>query len=185
MRSRRPSVAYASRVRRIAARVISSTTTCGATSTTAVTGRCAAWTRAIEPPSLCPTRIGSGASSPSSTAGRTSSASSWKNAGVRGAAGGCDRPWPNRENATTRRPVASRERVREAAPEADRAEPLVQEDEGPQVRVALQIEHLDLPVAGEPHAGLDSIRSRSRKRCTLPVSVRGSSSTNSTTCGYS
>jgi pimeloyl-ACP methyl ester carboxylesterase len=27
--------------------------------------------------------------------------------------------------------------------------------------------------------------SRRRKRCTLPVSVRGSSSTNSTTCGYS
>ena len=77
------------------------------------------------------------------------------------------------------------ERVREAAPEADRAEPLVQEDEGPQVRVTLQIEHLDLTVAGEPHAGLVSIRSRSRKRCTLPVSVRGSSSTNSTTCGYS
>ena len=148
-------------------------------------GRCAAWTRAIEPPSLCPTRIGSGASSPSSRRGGRRAPPRGRTPASAGRRAGCDRPWPNRENATTRRPVASASACGKPAPEADRAEPLVQEDEGPPLRVALQIEHLDLTVAGEPHAGLDSIRSRSRKRCTLPVSVRGSSSTNSTTCGYS
>src|SRR4051794_25111276 len=62
---------------------------------------------AIEPPSEWPTRTGSAASSWGSSAGSTSSASSWKNAGVRGRGGGSERPWPKRENAMTRRPVAS------------------------------------------------------------------------------
>src|SRR3954462_10593894 len=62
---------------------------------------------AIEPPSEWPTRIGASASSWGSSAGRTSSASSWKNRGVRGRGGGSERPCPKRENATTRRPVAS------------------------------------------------------------------------------
>ena len=62
---------------------------------------------AIEAPSLWPTSSGSGASSWASSAGSTSSASSWKNAGVRGRRGGSERPWPKREKASTRRPVAA------------------------------------------------------------------------------
>src|SRR3954453_8593552 len=62
---------------------------------------------AIEPPSLWPTMIGSLPSSCGRTSGRTSSASSWKNAGVRGRGGGSERPCPKRENAITRRPVAA------------------------------------------------------------------------------
>ena len=46
-----------------------------------------------------------------------------------GARGGSELPWPKREKATTRRPVASLQRLREAAPQPDRAEPLVQEHE--------------------------------------------------------
>ena len=84
---------------------------------------------AIEAPSLWPTRTGSGAPSCVSTSGRTSSASSWKNAGVRGRGGGSEPPCPKRENATTRRPVASFSRRGEVAPEADRPEALVQEHE--------------------------------------------------------
>src|SRR4051794_21696614 len=78
---------------------------------------------AIEPPSLWPTRIGSVASSCTRSAGSTSSASSWKNAGVRGRGGGPERPWPKREKATARRPVAalsaagkSRQRPTEPSP---------------------------------------------------------------------
>src|SRR3954453_6512722 len=62
---------------------------------------------AIEAPSEWPSRIGWSASSWGSSAGSTSSASSWKNAGVRGRGGGSERPWPKRENAMPRRPLAS------------------------------------------------------------------------------
>src|SRR4051812_4659320 len=86
---------------------MSSTNTCGASSAIPVTGWWPAWMSAIEAPSLWPIRIGSGASHWASTSGSTSSASSWKNAGVRGWGGGSERPCPKRENAITRRPVAS------------------------------------------------------------------------------
>src|SRR5215470_11567737 len=94
---------------------------------------------AIEPPSLWPTRIGSAASSWGRSSGSTSSASSWKKAGVRGSAGGSERPWPKREKAITRRP--------EAAPQPDRAEPLVEEDERPPRRVAGVLGGLDAQAA--------------------------------------
>src|SRR5919204_2637229 len=63
---------------------------------------------AIDPPSLWPTSTGSGASSWSSTCGRTSSASSWKKPGVRGFGGGAEWPLPKREKAMTRLVVACR-----------------------------------------------------------------------------
>src|SRR4051812_22616554 len=67
--------------------------------------------RAIEAPSLWPARTAEARSRRSRSSGSTWSASSWKNAGVRGAPGGSERPWPKRENATTRRPVAARSRA--------------------------------------------------------------------------
>ena len=97
---------------------------------------------AIEPPSLWPTSSGSGASSWASRAGRTSSASSWKNAGVRGRRGGSELPWPKREKASTRRPVASAG-LREVAPQPDRAEPLVQEHERAASAIAGEVVYLD------------------------------------------
>ena len=78
-----------------------------------------------------------------SSAGSTSSASSWKNAGVRGSGGGSERPWPKRENASTRRPVAACERGREVAPQADRPEPLVEEHDRPARGVARMLDGVD------------------------------------------
>ena len=70
---------------------------------------------AIEPPSLWPTSSGSGASSCASTSGRTSSASSWKNAGVRGRAAARS---ARARSARTRAPGG---RWRRAAPAGSRA----------------------------------------------------------------
>ena len=110
---------------------------------------------AIEPPSLWPTSSGSGASSWASRAGRTSSASSWKNAGVRGRGGGSELPWPKREKASTRRPVACLQGLREAAPQPDRAEAFVQEHERAASAIAGEVGYLDREPVDRGHGAAE------------------------------
>ena len=106
-------------------------------------GGAPAWMSAIEAPSLWPTRIGSRASSCARSAGRTSSASSWKNAGVRGARGRVRAAVAEAREGDHAAPGRLVQRLREPAPQPDRAEPLVQEHERAAPAVAGQVGDLD------------------------------------------
>ena len=110
-------------------RSTSSTKTCGASRARPLTGWRAAWMSAIEAPSLWPTSSGSGASSWASSAGSTSSASSWKNAGVRGAARRVRAAVAEAREGDHAPAGRLAQGLREVAPQPDRAEPLVQEHE--------------------------------------------------------
>ena len=70
-----------------------------------------------------------------------------------------------------------------ARPRASRAGALSGDARGPGHSAGVAGDAYVLP--GAPVAAVSVAHSRSRKRCTLPVSVRGRSSTNWTRCGYS
>src|SRR3954454_23479370 len=123
----------------MAAPPTSSTITCGASSAMPGARWRAAWMRAIEPPSLWPTRSGPGASSCAKDRGQDLErllVEERRGAGERRRLGASVTEARERDHTAAGRSV---ERPREAAPERDGPEPFVQQHERAPVRVAPQL----------------------------------------------